>query len=136
MGGFSDFFICHSVILGQQPVHPASICSVQGQLSQKLLRDSDCLRHDATAVAAFQAALIPHIKNKYSGLKIIHYFTDGAASQYKNKSKFSNVSNHAEDFRVQCKWTFFTTSHGKNARDDVGGAINLGLFTEPASSRR
>ena len=33
------FFICHSVILGQQPVHPASTCSVQGQLSQKLLRD-------------------------------------------------------------------------------------------------
>ena len=36
---FQIFFICHSVILGQQPVHPASICSVQGQLSQKLLRD-------------------------------------------------------------------------------------------------
>ena len=51
------------------------------------------------------------------------YFSDGAASQYKNFKNFSNLLYHEEDFGMCAEWHFFTTSHGKNACDGVGGTV-------------
>lgn len=48
---------------------------------------SECLTHDVVAVHLFNEKLIEFLKSKLELLTKIYYFTDGAASQYKNKKK-------------------------------------------------
>ena len=43
----------------------------------------------------------------------MYYFSDGAASQYKNKKNLINLTHHFEDFDIEAEWHFFATSHGK-----------------------
>ena len=51
------------------------------------------------------------------------YFSDGAASHYKNRKNFINLANHEADFGMPADWHFFATSHGKGPCDGVGGAV-------------
>ena len=56
-------------------------------------------------------------------LKKIIYFSDGAASQYKNRKNFSNLCHHELDFGIKAKWHFSATSHGKGACNGLGGTV-------------
>ena len=56
--------------------------------------------------------------------KKILYFSDGAASQYKNRKNFLNLCHHEEDFGVKAEWHFLATSHGKGACVGLGGTVN------------
>ncbi len=56
---------------------------------------SDCLHHDTIAVYLFQKCFIAFLKNLLPERlqpKSIIYSSDGAASQYKNRKKFVNLS--------------------------------------------
>ena len=52
---------------------------------------SDCLTHDTIAVHRFQRKMIADLKEHLPFKKVI-YFSDGAASQYKNKKNFINIA--------------------------------------------
>ena len=85
---------------------------------------SDCLYHDTIAIFLFQRTLLSFLKE---GLpcrptKVV-YFSDGAASQYKNRKNFLNLCHHEMDFGLKAEWHFSATSHGKGACDGVGGAV-------------
>ena len=84
---------------------------------------SDCMRHNTVTVFAFQHAVIPYLKSEIPTLNLIHYFSDGAASQYKNFKNFANLRYHKHDFGVSAEWIFFATSHGKNPCDGIGGMV-------------
>ncbi|MCG8620798.1 MAG: hypothetical protein MJE68_02200 [Proteobacteria bacterium] len=85
---------------------------------------SDCLHHDTVAVYLFQKSLITFLKRVLpSSPKKIVYFSDGAASQYKNRKNFINLCNHEADFGIQAEWHYSVTSHGKGASDGVGGTV-------------
>lgn len=87
---------------------------------------SECTTHNAVAVSLFIKKLMNKLIAQYGKncIKKIYYFSDGAASQYKNKSNFINLVYHAEDFHgIKAEWHFFATSHGKNACDGVGGTV-------------
>jgi hypothetical protein len=84
---------------------------------------SDCLKHDATTVYAFVSVIIAHLKKLVPGLSLVRYFSDGAASQYKNCKNFLNLCYHEKDFGVKAEWHFFATSHGKSPCDGIGGTI-------------
>ena len=85
---------------------------------------SDCMHHDTVAVYLFQKNLISFLKQElHTAPKKIIYFSDGAASQYKNRKNFVNLCNHEADFGVKAEWHFSATSHGKGACDGVGGTV-------------
>ena len=93
---------------------------------------SDCLHHDTVAVYLFQKSLIAFLKRVLpSSPKKIVYFSDGTASQYKNRKNFINLCNHEADFGIQAEWHFSATSHGKGASDGVGGTVKC-LAARPA----
>ncbi len=46
---------------------------------------SDSLKHDKRSVATFLSKIVEEIKMKHPAMKEIHIFSDGAASQFKNK---------------------------------------------------
>lgn len=85
---------------------------------------SDCLHHDTIAVYLFQKKFISHLLASLSSPPLkIRYFSDGAASQYKNRKNFINLCHHEEDFGIPAEWHFSATSHGKGACDGLGGTV-------------
>ncbi|XP_050527828.1 uncharacterized protein LOC126897924 [Daktulosphaira vitifoliae] len=82
---------------------------------------SDHMEHNTVAVHTFQNHLIQDIRLTVPFVKKIHYFSDGASSQYKNKKNFINLCYHIDDFGFDAEWHFFASCHGKNASDGVGG---------------
>ena len=85
---------------------------------------SDCLQHDTVAVYLFQQELINYLKSALPfAISKIKYFSDGAASQYKNRKNFVNLCSHEADFGIKAEWHFSATSHGKGACDGVGGTV-------------
>ena len=85
---------------------------------------SDCLHHDTVTVHLFQKSLIAFVKENFCTLpRKIYYFSDGAASQYKNRKKFINLCFHEADFGVPAEWHFSAKSHGKGMCDGVGGTV-------------
>ena len=83
---------------------------------------SDHLLHNTLVGHYFQSKLIKFLKEIMSFKKVI-YFSDGAASHYKNRKNFINLANHEADFGMPADWHFFATSHVKGPCDGVGGAL-------------
>lgn len=84
---------------------------------------SECLTHNTVAFNLFQTHLINALKEDIPGIKIIYYFSDGCAGQYKNRKNFQNICLHKKDFGIDAEWHFFATSHGKSACDGLGGTV-------------
>lgn len=53
----------------------------------------------------------------------IHYFSDGAPQQFKNKHAFMNLIFHERDFGIPAFWHFFPTAHGKTDSGGLGGSF-------------
>ena len=83
---------------------------------------SECLNHDTVAVHLYQRFFIAFLQRflstRLQPQKII-YFSDGAASQYKNRKNFINLCHHKEDFGISAEWHFSATAHGKGACDGI-----------------
>ena len=110
----------------QATIHPFVVYfMISGKLSHlSFVIISDCLHHGTVAVHLYQKKLIGFLKPRLPyQLKKIIYFSDGAASQYKNRKNFINLCHHESDFGVDAEWHFSATSHGKGACDGVGGTV-------------
>lgn len=112
----------------QATIHPFVIYYMDEESKKlaylSLVIISDCMTHDTVAVHLFQRLMIDFLKqNLPHKPEKLHYFSDGAASQYKNKSNFLNLCHHENDFGIKAEWNFFASSHGKNACDGVGGTV-------------
>lgn len=110
----------------QSTVHPCVIYFIDNE--EKLQHVSfviisECLIHDTIATHLFQRFLIDFLKDKYSLVKKVIYFSDGAAAHYKNRKNFINLCYHKKDFAVCAEWHFTATAHGKGVCDGVGGTL-------------
>lgn len=65
--------------------------------------------------------MIPKLKEIDEDVEMIHYWTDGQTSQYRNKQVFFTIANHKEIFGVQARWNYFEAGHGKGPCDGLGG---------------
>ncbi|XP_034097172.1 uncharacterized protein LOC117563112 [Gymnodraco acuticeps] len=64
------------------------------------------------------------VKTKCPKVERLHFYSDGPATQYKQKGNFYFLST--EPFRLGFKeltWNFFEASHGKGAPDGIGGTL-------------
>ena len=89
---------------------------------------SDLNIHNAGVVVSMVSNLIPIIKSEYPELQYVHYLTDSPTSQYRNKSIFEFLTRHKTLFRVNARWDFLESGHGKGPCDGLGAASN-GLQT-------
>ena len=97
---------------------------------------SDHLLHNTLVVHYFQSKLIK-LLNEIMSFKKVIYFSDGAASHYKNRKNFINLANHEADFGMPADWHFFATSHVKGPCDGVGGSCEkVGSKSKPAKAIR
>ena len=84
---------------------------------------SDCLKHDQPVVYCFSTEVITLTKQKVNNIKIIHNYSDGVPSQYKNYNYLVNLCHHRLDHGIDAVWNFFATSHGKSACGGIGGTV-------------
>ena len=82
---------------------------------------SDSMKHDSNAVHAFIRSALNYIREKLPTVSKVVYFSDGAASQYKNFKNLVNLCHHKRDHDLNAQWHFFATSHGKSPCDGLGG---------------
>ena len=83
---------------------------------------SDELIHDKKAVYANNSLILQELKMLLPwDITTVHYWSDGAASQFKNRYNFMNIAYHERDFDCAADWSFFCTAHGKGPVDGVGG---------------
>ncbi|GBO41443.1 hypothetical protein AVEN_142371-1 [Araneus ventricosus] len=47
----------------------------------------------------------------------------GAASQFKQRYLFTNLTFMEEQYNVKVSWSFFATSHGKGVVEGIGGMV-------------
>ena len=95
-----------------------AVCWVNGQTESYALI-SDYREHNKCFVDIAIKTIIADLKNKHSP-HIIDFFTDGAASQFKQKYTLNNMTLIND---IECTWHFFATSHGKGAVDGIGGGV-------------
>ena len=63
------------------------------------------------------------MKQKANHIEIIHYYSDGAPSQYKSFKSLVNLCHRRFDHAIDAVWNVFAKSHGKSACDDIGGTF-------------
>lgn len=81
------------------------------------------LKHDYSVVNMFQQKLVSFLREKFTIINKIYFFSDGAASQFKNRTNFFFLCQFEEDFGFKAEWHFFATSHGKGPCDAIGGTV-------------
>lgn len=98
---------------------PATFCSI-----------SPSRRHDPPAIEAHLDPVLDMVRERYPLINHLHVFSDGPATQYKQKGNFYLLSK--EPFKKWFKdisWNFFEASHGKGAPDGVGGTLERSADT-------
>jgi hypothetical protein len=81
------------------------------------------MQHDVITVYTFLKKVLNYLKEQIPESRHVKYFSDGAASQYKNYKNLSNLCKQEQDFDLTADWNFFATSHGKSACDGIGGTV-------------
>jgi hypothetical protein len=80
---------------------------------------SDYLSHDKYAVNTFLKLILDYLNKNIRQFDEIVFFSDGAASQFKQKYLLANITHWGSNI----SWNYFATSHGKGAVDGIGGQL-------------
>ena len=59
---------------------------------------------------------------------MVHYWSDGPSSQFKNQYSFTNLLLHQRDHGMPGDWNFFVTSHGKGENDDASEDVKNAVW--------
>ena len=81
------------------------------------------MEHDIAMVYQVQNEVLKKVLADLPETKNATYFSDGCASQYKNRKNLFNLCQHSSEFGINAKWVFFATSHGKKLCDGIGGTV-------------
>ncbi|KAK2840949.1 hypothetical protein Q7C36_012528 [Tachysurus vachellii] len=68
--------------------------------------------------------LLDYVQATHPEVSVIHFFSDGPCTQYKQKGNFFLFSTELVKRGIKAgTWNFFEASHGKGAPDGVGAAL-------------
>ena len=95
---------------------------------------SDEMCHDKASVYSFNSAILENIK-LVTNVNKLHYWSDGAASQFKNRFNLSSIIYHQEDFGNEATWNFFETAHGKGLCHGIGAEVKRAVWHSILQSR-
>ncbi|CAF4797217.1 unnamed protein product [Rotaria sp. Silwood1] len=84
---------------------------------------------NAGALSIFTAHAC-ELKQYFPNLEEITFFSDGAASQFKQRYLFQNLTRMMMEHYLKLSWNFFATSHGKGVVDAIGGIIKRMVWQE------
>ncbi|CAF5100005.1 unnamed protein product, partial [Rotaria magnacalcarata] len=91
---------------------------------------SDNVTHDKYCVAVCLNTIITKLKQYLPDLEEIVFFSDGAASQFKQRYLLQNMTRMMVEHTLKLSWNFFATSHGKGVVDAIGGMVKRMVWQE------
>ena len=59
---------------------------------------------------------------------MVHYWSDGPSSQFKNQYNFTNLLLHQRDHGMPADWNFFKALHEKGENDSAGGDVKRAFW--------
>lgn len=95
-------------------IEVTSFCTVSGNLS-----------HNPAAIWAHLHPIFASVHDKFPEVNILHVFSDGPATQYRQKQNFYLICTKLfSDYKfIKVTWNFFEAGHGKGAADGIGGFL-------------
>lgn len=81
---------------------------------------SDNRNHNKINVAVFMDVILKELPND---IKKVHVWSDGPASQFKNRFIAETIKILKQRNNMNIIWNYFATSHGKGPVDGIGGAL-------------
>ena len=72
--------------------------------------------------------LLSHLKRSNPQLKTVSFFSDGAASQFKQRFLFHSLIFLRDEHDIDVPWHFFATSHGKGVVDGIRGTVKRAVW--------
>lgn len=121
-GGSRNQVSLHTAVLYiAQEKKPISCCTI-----------SSSLEHGPAAIWAHLEPILQMVINKYS-VKVMHVFSDGPCTQYKQKKNFYLFDKYVSNYFMWGTWNFFEANHGKGAADGIGAALKRTADSKVAS---
>ena len=97
---------------------------------------SDERNHDKQSVSVFvDKVLTSFIAEKHKDVEVVHIFSDGPSSQFKNKYIVHLLHELQQQSGLQLKWHYFASSHGKGAVDGIGGTVKRSVWSAVATRK-
>lgn len=113
----------------QVTLHTAVMYHVSAEAQTKQVTSyctvSSNQNHGPSAIWAHLHPILSEVQKNHPAVTTVHFFSDGPATQYKQKINFYLMANRFFDkygFR-KISWNFFESGHGKGAADGVGGTL-------------
>ncbi|KAL0821918.1 hypothetical protein ABMA28_005315 [Loxostege sticticalis] len=108
-----------------------SMMYIQGSKPQSYCTLSDSTDHSPAAIWAHLKPILIDIRTKHPEIDTVHVFSDGPATQYRQKKNFYLFKLYLEDLDFKKgTWNFSEAYHGKGAADGIGGVIKRLLDTK------
>lgn len=90
------------------------------------MSDDNC--HEPHAIWAHILPIIKLAKEMNPNLRVVHYFSDGPSSQYRQKKNFFLLNFFTEKLKLSYStWSFSEAGHGKSLADGIGGTVKRQL---------
>lgn len=68
--------------------------------------------------------ILNEIKTNKPNIKILHFYSDGPTSQYRQKGNFQLLNTVPKEMGFDyCTWSFSESGHGKSIADGIGGSV-------------
>ncbi|CAK1593400.1 unnamed protein product [Parnassius mnemosyne] len=116
-GASKNQFTLHTGVIYLQGNSPISFCTISPSLS-----------HDPGAIWAHLKPIIEYAKERCQMARVIHFFSDGPLTQYRQKKNFylfnKIIGESIFDYGTR---SFFEAAYGKGLADGVGGAVKRKL---------
>lgn len=101
-------------------------------LMQSHVVASDNLTHSKETIMAYMDTLLDHLPH---GVKLVYVWSDGPASQFKNRFIAAAIDALQKKHNVQVQWNFFCTSHGKGPVDGIGGSVKRHVWKKVSTRK-
>nr|XP_053604393.1 uncharacterized protein LOC128671702 [Plodia interpunctella] len=126
-GGSRNQITLHTVVVyvhdKEKTYKALSFCSV-----------SPCNVHQPAAIWAHLHPILTLIRQNYPEIDIIHFFSDGPFSQYRQKLNFFLACTKTFVYGFQYfTWSYFEAGHGKGPADGIGGYLKRAADTKVAT---
>ncbi|PZC75021.1 hypothetical protein B5X24_HaOG206846 [Helicoverpa armigera] len=95
--------------------------------SQSFVTISNNTCHEPNAIWAHLLPVLKFAKQLDPNIEIIHFFSDGPCSQYRQKKNFYLINLFANKTKACYTWSFSESGHGKGVADGIGGAVKRQL---------
>lgn len=96
--------------------------------TQSFCTMSDESSHQPPAIWTHLSPVIQMIKLRSPNVEILHLYTDGPSSQYRQKNNFYSLAHFTKTYGFRYStWSFYEAHHKKSVADGIGGSVKRNL---------